>query len=177
VEPEYLKHIDSVDGIELRQLMDRYGDDVWKYAYVLTKDREQAKDIAQEVFIKAHYNIHAFRGQSSLRTWLLAIARNQSLNYLSSSYFRKIGLRESVRPRQTAPSAESAYLGRQSAKDIWDVIFGLSKKLREVLVLDLEHELSVQEAAQVLDLPVGTVKSRLHRARKEVENRLKGWEK
>ncbi len=176
MEPEYLKHVDSVDGEGLRQLMDRYGDEIWKYAYVLTKDREMAKDIAQDVFIKAHYNIHAFRGQSSVRTWLLAIARNQSLNYLTSSYFRKIGLRDMVRPRQSSPSAETAYLARQSAKEIWDVIFGLSKKLREVLVLDLEHELSVQEAAQVLNVPVGTVKSRLHRARKEVENRLKEWE-
>ncbi|OXS62533.1 RNA polymerase subunit sigma-70 [Cohnella sp. CIP 111063] len=176
MEPDYLKHVESVDGAELRQLMDRYGDDVWKYAYVLTKDREQAKDISQEVFIRAHYNIRSFRGQSSLKTWLLAIARNQSLNYLSSSYFRKIGLRETVRPKQSAPSAESAYLGRQSAAEIWDVIFGLSKKLREALVLDLEHELTVQEIAQVLNLPAGTVKSRLHRARKEVEKRLKGWE-
>ncbi|WP_372632400.1 RNA polymerase sigma factor [Cohnella sp.] len=175
MEPDYLKHVESVDGAELRQLMDRYGDDVWKYAYVLTKDREQAKDISQEVFIRAHYNIRSFRGQSSLKTWLLAIARNQSLNYLSSSYFRKIGLRETVRPRQSAPSAESAYLGQQSAAEIWDAIFGLSKKLREVLVLDLEHELTVQEIAQVLNLPAGTVKSRLHRARKEVEKRLKGW--
>jgi len=176
VEPDYLKHVDSIDGAELRQLMDRYGDDVWKYAYVLTKNREQAKDIAQEVFIRAHYHIRSFRGQSSLKTWLLAIARNQSLNYLSSSYFRKIGLRETVRPKQSAPSAESAYMGKQSAEEIWDVIFGLSKKLREVLVLDLEHELTVQETAQVLNLPAGTVKSRLHRARKEVEKRLKGWE-
>lgn len=176
MEPDYLKHVDSIDGAELRQLMDRYGDDVWKYAYVLTKNREQAKDIAQEVFIRAHYHIRSFRGQSSLKTWLLAIARNQSLNYLSSSYFRKIGLRETVRPKQSAPSAESAYMGKQSAEEIWDVIFGLSKKLREVLVLDLEHELTVQETAQVLNLPAGTVKSRLHRARKEVEKRLKGWE-
>jgi len=174
---EYLKHVDSVDGSELRRLMDQYGDDVWKYAYALTKDREQAKDIAQEVFIKAHYSIHTFRGQSSIKTWLLAITRNLSLNYLTSSYFRRILLFGTVKPRQSTPSAESAYIGRQSASELWAIIMKLSNKLREVLVLDLEHDLSVQEMAALLRLPEGTVKSRLHRARKEVENELKGWGK
>ncbi|MFC4305537.1 RNA polymerase sigma factor [Cohnella boryungensis] len=177
MESEYLKHLDSVDGRELRLIMDQYGNDVYRYAYVLIKDREQAKDIAQEVFIKAHRKIHTFRGQSSLRTWLLAITRNLSLNYLTSSYFRRIWLRETVHAGQASPSAEEAYIGRQSEQEIWSIIMSLSKKLREVLVLDLEHGLSVQEAAQLLNLPEGTVKSRLHRARKEVEKRLKGWEK
>lgn len=177
MESDYLKHLDAVDGSGLEQLMDRYGDDVWKYAFVLTRDREQAKDIAQEVFIKAHLHIGSFRGQSSIRTWLLAIARNLCMNHLTSAYFRKIWLKETVRPDRTEPSAEAAYMGKQSAEELWRVVLGLSKKLREALVLDLEHELSVQEAAQLLNLPEGTVKSRLHRARKEVEKRLKGWER
>lgn len=172
---DYLKHIESVDGSELRLLMDQYGDDVWKYAYILTKDREQAKDIAQEVFIKAHYNFHTFRGQSSIKTWLLTITRNLSLNYLTSSYFKKILLFGNVKTRQSSPSAESAFMGKQSAAEVWGIIMNLSKKLREVLVLDLEHDLTVQETAHLLNLPEGTVKSRLHRARKEVENQLKGW--
>ncbi|WP_239617452.1 RNA polymerase sigma factor [Cohnella mopanensis] len=175
MDTQYLKHVDSVDGSELRLLMDQYGDDVWKYAYVLTKDREQAKDIAQEVFIKVHNSIHFFRGQSSLKTWLLTITRNLSFNYLKSSYFRRILLFGTVKPRQTNPSAELAYLGKQSVSELWDIILKSSDKLREVLVLDLEHELSVQEIATLLNLPTGTVKSRLHRARKEVEEKLKGW--
>lgn len=156
--------------------MDQHGDAVWKFAYVLTKDREQARDIAQEVFIKAHSQIHTFRGQSSLRTWLLTITRNLSLNYLSSSYYRRIRLFGAIKPRQTSPSAESAFIGEQSASDIWRIIMNLSNKLREVLVLELDHDLSIQEMAQLLNLPEGTVKSRLHRARKEVENQLKGWD-
>ncbi|QJD83681.1 RNA polymerase sigma factor [Cohnella herbarum] len=172
---EYLKHVDTVDDSELRLLMDQYGNEVWKYAYILTRNREQAKDIAQEVFIKAHYNIHTFRGQSTIKTWLLAITRNLSLNYLSSGYFRKILLFGNMKTPQSAPSAETAFLDEQSASEVWGIIMKLSHKLREVLVLDLEHELSVQETAKLLNLPEGTVKSRLHRARKEVENQLKGW--
>ncbi|RKP55614.1 sigma-70 family RNA polymerase sigma factor [Cohnella endophytica] len=173
---EYLKHMDSVNETELRLLMDRYGDDVWKYAYVITRDREQARDIAQEVFIKAHYGIRSFRGQSSIKTWLLAITRNLSLNYVSSGYFRKILLFGIVKSRQAVPSAESAYMGERTAGEIWEVILCLPNKLHEVLVLDLEHELPVREIAQLLGLPEGTVKSRLHRARKSVESTMKGWE-
>lgn len=173
---EYLKHVDSVNTSELALLMDQYGDDVWKYAYYLTKNREQAKDIAQEVFIKAHYKIHTFRGQSTIRTWLLTITRNISLNYLSSSYFRRVLLFGSVKSRQAAPSAEADYMNKQAGTDVWSIIMKLSDKLREILVLDLEYDLSTQEMAQLLSLPEGTVKSRLHRARKEVENQLKGWE-
>ncbi|WP_372662798.1 RNA polymerase sigma factor [Cohnella sp.] len=174
---EYLKHVDSIDDSELTLLMDQYGDDVWKYAYFLTKNREQAKDIAQEVFIKAHYKIHTFRGQSSIKTWLLTITRNISLNYLSSSYFRKVLLFGSVKSRQSAPSAEADYVDKQSADEVWSIIMKLSNKLREVLILDLEYDLTIQETAQMLNLPAGTVKSRLHRARMEVENQLKRWEK
>lgn len=176
MDTEYLKHVDSVTVSELAVLMDQYGDDVWKYAFILTKNREQAKDIAQEVFIKAHYSIHTFRGQSTVKTWLLAITRNISLNYLSSSYFRRILLFGNVKMNQSSESAEMAYLSKQSAAEVWSIIIRLSHKLREVLVLDLEHDLSVQETAQLLKLPEGTVKSRLHRARKEVEHRLKGVE-
>jgi RNA polymerase sigma-70 factor (ECF subfamily) len=174
---EYLKHVDSVDVSELTVLIDEYGDDIWKYAYYLTKNREQAKDIAQEVFIKAHYKIHTFRGQSTIKTWLLTITRNISLNYLSSSYFRRVRLFGNIKSKQSTSSAETDYISQQSTADVWSIIMKLSDKLREVLVLDLEYDLTIQQSAQLLNLPEGTVKSRLHRARKEVENQLEGWEK
>ncbi|WP_027088235.1 RNA polymerase sigma factor [Cohnella panacarvi] len=173
---EYLKHVSAVEAVTLDELMDEYGDDVLNYAYAITKDRELAKDVAQETFIKAHYKIDSYRGQSSLKTWLFAIARNLALNYLSSSYIRRVLSFASVKPRQTAMSAEAAYIGKQSADDIWRIVMSLPDKLREALVLDLRHELSVQEMSGLLRIPEGTVKSRLHRARQKVEAQLKRWE-
>ncbi len=65
--------------ITLREMMDTYGSDVWNYAYFLTRSREQANDISQEVFMKAYRNIGKYRGQSSLKTWLLTITRKYGL--------------------------------------------------------------------------------------------------
>ncbi|MVO98653.1 RNA polymerase sigma factor [Paenibacillus lutrae] len=169
METEYLKDIDDVDSTELYNLMNQYGDDVWRYAYAITKNKEQSKDIAQEVFIKVHSHLHTYRGQSSFKTWLFAITRNIAINEMRSGYFRKVLLFGNVRNTRTEQSAEGTYIGIQGAAVIRSIIMGLSRKLREVLILDLDHELTIQEMADVLGIPQGTVKSRLNRARKKVE--------
>lgn len=174
---EYLKDATAAEATTIDALMDAHGDDVVQYAYAITRDRELAKDIAQETFIRAHRKIDTFRGQSSLRTWLFSITRNMALNQLSSSYIRRVLSFAIVKPKQTAMSAEAAYLGEQSAKDIWAVILSLPVKLREALSLDLRQELSVAEMAELLGIPEGTVKSRLYRARQKVEEAMKGWER
>ncbi|MGM1049548.1 MAG: RNA polymerase sigma factor [Bacillota bacterium] len=174
MDTDYLNHVVTVDSTELYNLMTLYGDDVWGYAYAITKNRELSKDVAQEVFIKAFYKIHTFRGQSSIKTWLFAITRNVALNELKSSYLRRILLFERITSREVTPSAETAFLHNQAAAEIWDIVMKLSIKLREVLVLDLEHDLTIKEMAKLLGLSEGTVKSRLYRARNAVE---KEWKK
>jgi len=169
VESEYLKYIQEVDSTELYNLMTQYGDDVWRYAYALTKNYEQSNDIAQEVFVKVHLKLHTFRGQCSFKTWLFSIARNIAINEMKSSYFRRVLLFGTVRHTQTEQSAEVTYMANQAASDIRQIIMSLSRKLREVLILNLEHDLTIQEIAKLLNIPEGTVKSRLNRARKEVE--------
>ncbi|REK72063.1 sigma-70 family RNA polymerase sigma factor [Paenibacillus paeoniae] len=162
-----------MDKTELYNLMTQYGDDVRKYAYAMTRNREQSKDIAQEVFIKVYQNIGSFRGQSSFKTWLFTIVRNLAINELRSSYMRRIVLFEWVRSDRTAGSAEAVYLEEQSEKELLDIVLGLSMKHREVLVLHLEHGMTKAEIGQLLNLSEGTVKSRLHRARKIVESKWK----
>ncbi|GIQ69840.1 RNA polymerase sigma factor [Xylanibacillus composti] len=176
MEPDYLKHAETLGSEEMIEIMSTYGNDVLRYAYAITGQEELAKDIAQEVFVKAHLHIRTFRGQSSFKTWLLAITRNQALNELRSGYFRKVLLFGSVRSKEEARSAEADWISEQSVTYIWDTIMGLSRKLREVLVLDLEHDLTIREMAQLLQISEGTVKSRLFRARREVERKLRCWE-
>lgn len=177
MESEYLKYMSAVDDTGLYALMDQYGNDVWSYAYAITRNREQAKDIAQEVFIKAHYKIHTFRGGSAFKTWLLAITRNIAINEMKSSYVRRVLLFESVKPKQTGQSAEDAYMREHSADELWNIIMKLSTKLREVIILDIEHELTIKEMAFLLELSEGTVKSRLFRARRQVEIKWRELEK
>ncbi|MCC3373692.1 RNA polymerase sigma factor [Cohnella sp. REN36] len=173
MEHEFLKNVTTMDEASLQHVMNEFGSDIWNYAYFLTKNRELADDITQDVFIKAYYRIESFRGQSSLKTWLLTITRNTAFSYKRSAFFRKVNLFASITSAQTGRSAESEYMETRYVDDIWDVIMKLPDKYREALVLDIRYELSTEEMAKLLNVAPGTVKSRLHRAREKVEQSLK----
>lgn len=74
MELEGLQHSETMNEQQLREIMSRYGEDIWNYIYYLTKNSEQADDLAQEVFIKCYYRIGTYRGNSSFKAWLLTIA-------------------------------------------------------------------------------------------------------
>ncbi|MFC4599311.1 hypothetical protein [Cohnella hongkongensis] len=71
MEPDYLRHMDSVDGAGLRMLMDRYGDDVWKYAFVLTRDREQARDTIKSRLYRARKEFREGREHDRIDYFLI----------------------------------------------------------------------------------------------------------
>jgi len=177
VELQYLARKEAMDKTELHHLMTAYGDDVRRYAYAITKNREQAKDITQETFLKAYRSFGSFKGRSSLKTWLFSIARNAAINEMKSSYMRRIVLFEWVKPRGVGESAETAYLEEQSVREIREALMSLSMKLREVLLVSLEHGLTMPEIAELLNVSEGTVKSRLHRARQAMERKRKEMER
>lgn len=170
---QYLNHTESMSEAELSRLMTAYGDDVRRYVYAITRNKEQAKDIAQEAFLKAFHHVGSFRGKSSLKTWLFAIARNLAINEMRSSYVRRIVLFDWVRPPTLERSAEMDYFSEQSVREVRALVMGLPVKLREVLILTMEHELTMAEVASLLDVSEGTVKSRLHRARKIMNKKWK----
>ncbi|MDF2659624.1 MAG: polymerase subunit sigma-70 [Paenibacillus sp.] len=78
-EYEYLQYLSSnMDSIALDRLMLDFGKDVWNYAYFLTRDLHASDDISQEVFLRAYRSVKDFRGESTVKTWLLKITRNLS---------------------------------------------------------------------------------------------------
>ncbi|WP_438494567.1 RNA polymerase sigma factor [Paenibacillus sp. IHBB 3054] len=190
LELDNLKAAETMDEEQLRRIMSLYGEDIWHYIYYLTGNSEQADDLAQEVFVKCYYRIGTYRGTSSLKAWLFTIARNTVFSYRKSRFFRS-GLwggvqtlspsgsgNEGLVLEQTGitRSAEMEYLGNRHIDDIWSIIMKLPDKFREVLVLDLRAELSVKEIAELTRLSPGTVKSRLHRARRKVQESIRGLE-
>ncbi|WP_233184580.1 RNA polymerase sigma factor [Paenibacillus sonchi] len=190
IELQDLAHAAAMSEEQLRQIMGFYGNDVWHYIYYLTKSADIADDLAQEVFIKCFYRIGTYRGSSSFKAWLFTIARNTVFSYRKSRFFRSgfWGGVQAIRNNEparnswpdelpgTARSAEMEYLGNRRTDEIWSMIMQLPAKFREVLVLDLKAELSIQEIAGLTGLSPGTVKSRLHRARKKVQEKLRGME-
>ncbi|WP_338113077.1 RNA polymerase sigma factor [Paenibacillus artemisiicola] len=172
---DYLKHV--TDGLDrhavLDELMAAYGKDVWHFAYFITHSREMADDIAQDVFVKVFQQLYEFRGQSSIKTWLLAITRNTARDVLRSAWVRRVVLFDTIRSHaQTSPSAERESMDKLMAEEIWAVVLKLPRKLREVLLLSSRYGLSMSEMADMLRVSAGTVKSRLHRARAAVNRKL-----
>lgn len=128
---------------------------VYNFARWMVKNREDAEDIVQEALAKAYQAADSFRGTDP-RTWLLAIVRNQALNFVSR---RKPDAEEMHRePADPAPGAELRLAVRTA-------IARLPGEFREALLLREMEGLSYKEIASVLRIPIGTVMSRLSRAR------------
>ncbi|MCR8635343.1 sigma-70 family RNA polymerase sigma factor [Paenibacillus sp. N5-1-1-5] len=170
---EVLKFMTRMDDFTLRELMQTYGQDIWNYAYLITRRHEAADDIAQDVFVRAYMHIDRFRGDSSVKTWLLSITRNAAFNYRRSAFFRKVMPVGFVRLRGTVLSAEQQALDHIVTDNLWNIIMRLPQKYREVLVLEARYDMTLKEIAHLLGISEGAVKSRLYRARAKISNTLK----
>jgi len=162
-----------MDALTLERLISEYGQDVWNFAFSIVKDKSMADDIAQETFLQVYRNVASFRGESSIKTWLLKIARNIAYNYRRSAYYRKVLLFDYFPIAGKHKSAEETFLEREVANNVWAHVLRLPAKLRETLVLHAKYQLSLHEISHVLNVPEGTVKSRLHTARKKMDKSLK----
>ena len=159
------------------ELVRRYRNDVHGLAYHYVRNREDAWDIAQEVFIKAHRAIGRFRGDSSFKTWILRITANRCKDFFKKRRLRTVSLEGSVaesglesggaRPDEEMASSE---LGRQ----IHVALEGLSEKHRTAFVLRELEGLSYGQMADVMKCSPGTVMSRLFHARKKLQQALLG---
>jgi RNA polymerase sigma-70 factor (ECF subfamily) len=177
VAQDYLKYVSDIPAASLQELMQQHGQEVWNYAYLLTKNHHASDDIAQDVFLQAFLHISAFRGESSVRTWLFSITRNMAFNYKKSSFFRKVTLLEFISPAPRTASAEDQFMNRTYTDSIWQLVLKLPPKYREVLLLDAKYEMPLTEVALLLQISIGTVKSRLHRARNKMKAYLEEVER
>ncbi|MFC3747319.1 RNA polymerase sigma factor [Paenibacillus sp. GCM10012306] len=173
MDDDYLKYAAPMDANTLESLMREYGQEVWNYAYLICRSRSMADDITQDVFLKAYRHLASFRGEASVKTWLLRITRNLSYNYRNSAFFRKTLLLDVIIPNGNQRSAEQAFLDEEATNEVWRQVFCLSAKHREVLLLHARHQLSLAEIASLLGVPEGTVKSRLFTARQKLSKLLK----
>ena len=129
-----------------------------------------AEDGAQESFLRIWRGLRGYRGASSLSTWIYAIARNTCLTMLQAAGNRATlsleqpGIRAAAEARRAPP--------RAAADDLLELFSQLPDKYRQILTLFYLEERSYQQVAEILNLPMGTVKTNLHRARKEIADAL-----
>jgi RNA polymerase sigma-70 factor (ECF subfamily) len=155
------------------ELVRSHQDRVYDLCCRMLNDREEALDVAQEVFVSLHGALAAFRGESRLSTWIFRIAKNHCLNRLKYLGRRQRSRTEELADvsegelaeHQTQPSPQEALLGKEQAARVQRAIAQLPEEQRLLIILrDLEG-LTYDEMVQITEQPEGTVKSRLHRAR------------
>lgn len=136
--------------------------------------RAEAEEIAQEAFLRAHRSLGEFRGDAKLSTWLYTITSRLCLNRVASADRARVTHDDEALARLPAedPAPTVEIERRQRERALHDAIAGLDHDRRMVVVLcDLEG-LAYEDAAAALGVPIGTVRSRLHRARMDLREKL-----
>lgn len=150
--------------------MDAYGGAVFNLALRMVRDREDARDLAQTVFVKAYQKLHTFDGRSRFFSWVYRIAINESLNLLSRRR-QWVALPEGIETEARGPERQAE--ASQEEQMVQAALMDLTPEYRKVVVLRHFMDLSHREMAEILGLPEKTVKSRLHTARERLEAALR----
>jgi RNA polymerase sigma-70 factor (ECF subfamily) len=142
-----------------------------RYALTLTSDREEARDLVQDCVEKALRSWSSWRGDGALRAWLFSIMHNQFVNSVRTRARWRLVISQGDIEKAGAPEAQmdALYL-----KDLQRALETLSDDQREVLFLVVSEGLTCEQTAQATKVPVGTVLSRLSRARETLRKRMNG---
>lgn len=159
------------------QLVTRYQDRLFHSLLRVTGSREEAEDVAQESFVQAFTKLKSFQGKSQYFTWLYRIAFNTSISRkrrkrptASVDAIRDAGGAEPTGP----DNGVGEKLEQQERVDaVHNALAELSEEYRQIIVLRELEDCSYENIAEILDMPVGTVRSRLHRARTQLKDILK----
>ncbi|MBV7273626.1 sigma-70 family RNA polymerase sigma factor [Clostridium thailandense] len=164
---------------EIERLINEYGNDVLRISYIYLKDKYLAEDAFQEVFVKVYKNLCKFRGNSTEKTWILSITMNTCKDILRSSWFKRVILHEDMKlinydfdKKSDTPDTE--VIKKLQYKELLKEVMDLPKKYKDVVILFYYEELSTTEISRILNIPDGTVRSRLFRAREVLKLNLDG---
>jgi RNA polymerase sigma-70 factor (ECF subfamily) len=181
-EQAWIRACQSGDLSGLEGLYERYHRQLYAYLFAMLRSPHAAEDVTQDIFVKLHGNIGSYRFQSPFHHWLFRLARNQAIDHLRREKVRRVTSLDAepiegvpLKERVAAKGQDAAgdALSAERAEAVRAAVKGLPPSFREVVVLREWEDLAYEEIAERLDLSVGTVKSRLFRARGLLEKKLK----
>jgi len=167
------------DTSAFKEILLTYQNKIYNLCRYMLGGTHDAEDAAQDVFFKAYQNLNKFKPDSSLYTWLYRIAVNTCIDYRRKPFFESLFKNSKegdvfvVDQPSGSPSPDKLYESKQIGNAIQLALGRLSEKLRTVIVLKEIEGFSYEEIAEVLDVSIGTVKSRISRAREELKELLK----
>ena len=170
-EQEWIGFAVQGDDDAFARLVEAYQSPVYNLCYRMLGDGAEAEDAAQESFLKAYQGLGSYDLNRSFTTWLLSIASHHCIDRLRKKRILALSL-EDLLPSQEKPDdkpgPEAMVARSETEESVRNVLHQLAEKDRAAIVLRYWYEMSYEEISQTLSLTVSAVKSRLHRARREV---------
>lgn len=169
------------DQTAFAELVELYKDKIFHLAYRMLSNRHEAEDIVQEAFLRVYKNFHRYDEKQKFSTWLYRIATNLCIDKLRKrkpSYYldAEMNDQEGMDGYSLIPgderTPESEYLLSETQRTIHQAIAGLPSKYKSVIILRYLQDMSLQEISDVLEMPVTTVKTRVHRGREFLRKKL-----
>jgi len=170
---QLVKKIIQGETYFFEELVTRYRKQVFSICYRMVRQREEAEDLAQEVFVKAYRYLKQYNPEHKFSSWILKIATNTSIDALRKKKLDTMPLEEEIETHREDMSAEKAFLQEEARQEIESAIGRLPQEHRIVVLLYHQQGKSYQEIADILDIPLSMVKNRLFRARKTLKAELK----
>jgi RNA polymerase sigma-70 factor (ECF subfamily) len=164
-EADLLRRVAAGDDAALAELYRLHGQVVFAQIMFVVGDRALAEEVLQDTMLAVWRQAGTFRGQSRVRSWMIAIARRQARDRLRRHRFEVVEDQGLVNRPSRDPGPDLVALDRSDVADVAAAIQGLGRSHQEVLGLALAAELTLAEVAEILEIPIGTVKSRLAAAR------------
>lgn len=170
------------DEDSYKQLVEKYERALYFHILKMISDREQVEDLVQESFVKAFDNLDTYNTSYAFSTWLYRIATNHTIDYLRKKKLQTLSINEPVKTkegnmkmqlRDHSASTDRKIIKKQRQKIVRNAIEALPEKYRRVIRLRHMEEKSYKEIAEELDMPLGTVKAHIFRARELLYKELK----
>lgn len=185
VDAALVEKVKAGDVKAFDKLVLKYRERLYGVIYNMTSNREDAADITQDAFIKAFSSIHKFRGKSAFYTWLYRIAINTALTHLKRNRLRRffsfenldeeLGQSEILEKLAAKSRSDKPTFVKELQEKLNEALQKLSLKHRTVVVLFEIEGLSHQEIADIMRCTEGTVRSRLHYAKQQLQGYLKDY--
>lgn len=169
------------DEASFRLLVEQYRDKVYSTCYGFVLNREDARDLAQEVFIEVLASISRFRREAKLATWIYRIAVNKSLNFLRvkkrSSFIQSLDAKmpTGAESNNYPDTGEPDFDTREMAAILETAIASLPENQRIAFTLNKYDELPYREIAEIMDISLSSVESLIHRAKLRLQQQLSGY--